>query len=422
MLPFSLLLLFLAPSAHSQTDASTVTLRQCYDWALLHSEDLKRGGEDIEQSRQRARGAGAGVYPRLDFNISETFQDPAGVRTLESRGFSGFVQKEQSESHFAVAQTLFSGLKEFSALKGFRAESERDALRLRRARAALYERTAASFFSVLGLETEAANIADGLRLALDRVKELADLKRLGKARQSELYTAQAHAAALKAALSHSEAGIASARAELSFITGMDLARRPLEDAPAEPAVPPLEEVLAKARERSDRQALLRQAAADELRVRYELGNYWPSLDLLGRYHTRRATFMKEIAWDALLSLRLPLFQGGRVAAAVEGARSAQRQTQLTIAELERLTSYQVRRLHGELAGALNEAKAQEESAQAAQKSYDSLREEYKLGLVTNLDVLQALDLLQDQRAARDAARLRVKGLAVSLGVATESLP
>lgn len=422
MLPLFLLVLFLAPSAHSQTDASSVTLRQCYDWALAQSEDLKRRGEDIEQSRQRARGARAGVYPRLEFDFNETIQDPSGVRTLEGRGFSGFVQKEQSESYFSLSQPIFSGLKEFSALKGFRAESERDALRLRRAKARLYEQTAKSFYGVLGLETEAANTADGLRLALDRVKELEGFKRIGKARQSELYTAQAHAAALKAALSHSEAGIASARAELSFITGVDLSRRPLDDAPAEPAAPPLEEVLAKARGRSDRQALLRQAAADELRVRYELGNYWPTLDLLGRYHTRRATFMKEISWDALLSLRLPLFQGGRVAAAVEGARSAQRQTQLTLAELDRMTAYQVRRLHGELSSALDEARAQEESALAAQKSYDSLREEYKLGLVTNLDVLQALDLLQAQRAARDAARLRVKGLAVSLGVATETLP
>lgn len=410
-------------SADAGADASTVTLRQCYDWALRQSEDLKRREEDVEQARQRARGALAGVYPRLDWEFTEAWQDPDGVRRLEHQGFSGFVQAEQAESHLALNQPLFSGLKEFSALSGFRKEGERDVLRGRRARRELFERTAAAYYAVLGRETEAANTSDGLSLAQDRVKELKGLQRLGKARQSELYTAQAHGAALRAALRKSQAGIASAREALSFLTGQDLARRPLaDDLSSRPSPGSLETALAAARERTDISAQRHDVAAAELRVRYELGSYWPTLDLTGRYYTRRATFMKEIDWDAALALRLPLFQGGRVGAAVARARSAQRQSLLVLEELERLVAYQVRRLHAELTAAVEEAQAQEESAEAAQKSYDALREEYQLGLATNLDVLQALDLLQAQRGARDAARLDVKRLTIVLGVATETLP
>ncbi len=51
-----------------------------------------------------------------------------------------------------------------------------------------------------------------------------------------------------------------------------------------------------------------------------------------------------------------------------------------------------------------------------------MKEEYRLGLVTNLDVLQALDLVQTQRAARNAALMQAKRLYISLGVATERLP
>jgi len=47
--------------------------------------------------------------------------------------------------------------------------------------------------------------------------------------------------------------------------------------------------------------------ANEWRIRYEKGSYWPSLDLLGKYYTRRATFMKEIKWDVTLALfRAPI--------------------------------------------------------------------------------------------------------------------
>ncbi|MBI3298249.1 MAG: TolC family protein [Elusimicrobia bacterium] len=402
--------------------AATVTLRQCYDWALERSEDLKRRAEDVVQAEQLARGAFAGLTPRVDWQFTQVWQDPEGVRRLEAQGFSGFVQREQAESFFSLNQPVFSGFKEFSALKGFRKQSERDALRVLRAKRELFERAAAAYYAVLGRETEAANTGESLSLAQDRVKELGGLKRLGKARQSEQFTAQAHAAALRAELRRSQARIASAREELSFLTGRDLSKRVLVDELAGRLVPPLEAALSAARERSDVRAQRDDAAAADLRVRFERGSYWPSVDLAGRYYTRRATFMREIDWDAALSLRLPLFQGARVDAAVKRAQSAHRQSLLVLEELERLAAYQTRRLHGELASSLEAATAQEESAEAARRSYESQREEYTLGLVTNLDVLQALDLLQVQRGARDAARLEVRRLTIGLGVATETLP
>lgn len=119
---------------------------------------------------------------------------------------------------------------------------------------------------------------------------------------------------------------------------------------------------------------------------------------------------------------MPIFAGGRTTADVDRALSGLRQSRLRLELLDRTIAYQVSRLHGEYAASLEEARAQEESARAAQKSYDALREEYSLGLVTNLDVLQALDLLLSQRRERDAARLEVRRRLVRLGTATEELP
>lgn len=412
-----------AAPALASAEGSTVTLTQCYQWALQRSEDLKSREEDIEQARLRARGAMAGVYPSLAWEFVDIWQDPGGVNKLNAQGFGGFVQREQPEGRFALRQTIFSGFKEFSALAGFKKEGERDTLRLQRARREVFLRTAASFYNVLGRETEAANTTEGLDLAQDRVKELRGFRKLGKARESELFTAQAHAAALRAALRQSQAQIASAREELSFLTGQDLTRRPLGDDLAEAAAPPpVENALAQAQDRADVRAMRADAEAADRRIKYEKGAYLPSLDLLGKYYTRRATFLSAIDWDVTLSLSVPLFQGGRVNAAVDRAKSAKRQSELMLSELQRQIAYEVRRLHGDLTASVEEAQAQEESAQAAQKSYDALREEYKLGLVTNLDVLQALDLLLSQRGARDAARLDVKRLFIQLGVATETLP
>jgi len=81
--------------------------------------------------------------------------------------------------------------------------------------------------------------------------------------------------------------------------------------------------------------------ANEWRIRYEKGSYWPSLDLLGKYYTRRATFMKEIKWDVTLALSVPLFEGGRTTANMRRAASAYRQSQLMLEELQRQVLHMV---------------------------------------------------------------------------------
>lgn len=404
-------------------EPAPATLRQCYQWAQARSESLKSKQEDIEQSKERARAALAGVFPRLDWDFIDTWQDPTGVNKLNGQGFSGFIEKEQPESRFSLKQPLFSGFKEFSALRGFQREGARDALRLKRASQELFERTVVAFYWVLGREMERDNTRAALALAQDRVKDLKGFLRLGKARESEVFTAQAREAALKAALRQAEGAIASARTDLSFLTGQDLSQTPLSDElGARPDAGTLDDALTRALERADLRAQKEDIAGQQMRVRYEKGGYWPSLDLLGKYYTKRSTFLKDIKWDVAVNLQVPLFEGGRTYANVRRAASMLRQSQLALEELQRAAAHAVKKIFGELSSALEETESQDEAARAAQKSYDSLLGEYRLGLVTNLDVLQALDFLQSQTNARDAARLKAKVLFYRLGAATEALP
>jgi len=418
-LPLVLPSLLLLPAAPARAEEG-VSLRQCYDWAKERSENLKIRREDVLQSEARGRAALGGAHPELSWELTDTWQDPHGVKELERKGFSGFVEKNQIESNFALKQPLFSGLREFSAYKGAKRERARNALLLDRASQELYEKTADAFYAVVGHETDRDNTDTALTLAQDRVKELSSFRRLGKARDSELFTSQARAAALKAELQQIQARIVTAREELSFLTGQNLNAAPLtDDIPNPPAFDTLDNALALARERTDLKAQREDVAAQKLRVRYQKGYYWPTADVTGNYYTQRAAFMDEIDWDVVLSLKVPFYQGGSVSARVREAQSAYRQAQLRLEEMERDAAYNVRSVHGQLAAAVEETRSLEEAADAAQKSYDALRDEYKLGLVTNLDVLQALDFLQEQKTARDAARLRAKRLFIQLNVAVE---
>jgi outer membrane protein len=416
--------LFIAAAAASAAPiTSTVTLSQCYDWARERSEELRVRREDVEVSRQRARASLAGALPRLEWELVDTFQDPDGVRELQSQGFGGFVQREQIESKFSLTQPLFSGLREHSARSGFKREKARDELLLSRAEKRLYERTAELFFGVLAQESEAASTAASLRLATSRARELEGFLRLGKARDSEVFSAQAQAAALRASLEAGRARIGTARDELSRLTRRDLSEAPLSDEPAPTAPPPVDEALARARSRADVRALREDLEAKRRRVAYERGLYWPSVDAVGNYYTRRAApFMRAIDWDVQLKLNVPIFQGGAVSASVKSAQAAERAALASLEGLEADVEASVRKLHRELAATLEQSSALDAAARAARDAYDALMKEYRLGLTTNLEVLAALDQLQAQSLARDAARFRLKRLAASLAVAVESAP
>lgn len=402
---------------------SSATLQQCYQWAKARSEALKIRQEDIEQSKARGRAALGGALPNISWKFNDTWQEPQGVEKLESQGFSGFVEKEQAESKFSVEQPLFSGFREYSAWSGFKKERLRNALRLERASQELYEKTASAFYTVLSHQSDAENTQAAWTLAEERVQELRSFLRLGKARESEVFTAQAHAAALKAEIKQIQARIASAREELSFLTGKNISSLLLMDEISHPPVfESLGQAMIRAQGRTDLQAQREDVASKKLRIRYERGLYWPSADITGNYYLQRATFLDEIDWDVVLSLRMPIFQGGTVSAKVREAVSAYRQSLLTLEELERSIIHNVRKLHNELSAAVEETRSLEEAAEAAEKSYNALKKEYKLGLVTNLEVLEALDLLQSQKRASDTTRWKTKLLYIQLQVATEALP
>ncbi|MBL0059906.1 MAG: TolC family protein [Elusimicrobia bacterium] len=97
----------------------------------------------------------------------------------------------------------------------------------------------------------------------------------------------------------------------------------------------------------------------------------------------------------MLNLDVPLFQGGTVKARVADARSGLQQAQLSLDYLERQIQSDVKKAYEAWTASLEESQSLEEAYQASKKSYDAQRREYRLGLVTNLDVLNAMNLMQN---------------------------
>jgi outer membrane protein TolC len=122
-----------------------------------------------------------------------------------------------------------------------------------------------------------------------------------------------------------------------------------------------------------------------------------------------------VDWDASLSLRAPLYQGGRTVGTVAEIRSQKKQSELYLKEL-------TRRAYDDWVDSGAEIADLATARKAAEASHAAQIKEYRLGLVTNLDVLMALQTLLDAKRALDDARIESRRRYVALMVAAEVLP
>ena len=107
---------------------------------------------------------------------------------------------------------------------------------------------------------------------------------------------------------------------------------------------------------------------------------------------------------------------------VAEVRSQKKQSELYLRELARRIDTDVRRAYDDWVDSGAEIADLAAAQRAAEASHNAQVKEYRLGLVTNLDVLMALQTLLDAKRALDDARIESRRRYVALMVAAEVLP
>ena len=109
-----------------------------------------------------------------------------------------------------------------------------------------------------------------------------------------------------------------------------------------------------------------------------------------------------------LALTLPLYAGGGTQSRVREAASQGTQAELNASQVRRQAEQEIRALHQAVTLDRSQLDALEKATEAARKNYEAQRHDYRLGLVTNLDALQALTAFQENQRALDRARYAAK--------------
>jgi outer membrane protein len=388
------LLLYPLPAA-----ARPLALDEAYRLALARSEELVMRGADFDLLVAQAREIKGSILPDIKVNATETIQDvPPGMSGL-------FLQRSREQAWLSAHQPLFSGFREFLAFRSARDMSEAGRLRLERAKHLLYRDVARGYLDLLSAQDEIRIRDSLLNITEERLKDLRQRLGVGRSRRSELLAAEAQHAQAAADQEQARAAERAAQFQLRFLTGLEEDVEPVALASA-PAQVPLEAALARARARADVEARRLESEAAARNIKVASRARWPVIGADANYYLKRPpSFTDRVKWDVAITGTLDLFNGGVTSAQVRQQEARRRSAQAAFEQARRSAELEARVAQEDLAASARVTAALEKAAAAAEANAKAQSDDYRLGQVTNLDVLGGLNALQQARLTSSRARL-----------------
>lgn len=379
-------------------------LENCFKAAMKRSEVIGEQKELVIQAEENIKQARGLILPSINGQAGYLRQQSAGVTASGTQ----ISPTKQPLVKITGDQPLFRGFRDFAALKAEKQLAQAQAQARRQAVLQLYEDMAQAFYARRTYEQELVNLADELASYDSRVTELKERINIGRSRLSEVLQLNASIEALNAVVEQTKGQLLVAQETFAFLTGLP-GDTPLSDDEAIPSdINSMDQYVSSVSQRPDTQADRDRYNAAKEGVWVAKGAHLPSVDLLGDYYIKRTGVTTDVKWDVAVNLTMPLFEGGIISSQVREARSVQRQAELTFQATTRQAEEEVRSRYRTLQSDLAQVKALERATDVSKKSYEAERHDYRLGLVTNLDVLQALTSFKEATRALDRTRIAAK--------------
>lgn len=405
------------------TDLPTsYSLKEMYTMAAAQHEDLLKHENTLQAIRAdytKARGA---VLPYVGIVGSEIFQDTTGV-SQGSGASSTFTSSRKQEYKISAKQSVYSGNRDQDILKALKSQLNQETLSLKQLQLSLYRSVTDAYFDVLYLQKDLIAIQESMDIVSSRIKELSYRVKIGKSRQSEVLSAEAQLASLASQKEAFLGQLKQAKIALTNIVGSPLSdlkfNEPSDNFSTKIRLQPLSNTFSTF---SSIQSLEEQKRGYEYYKLSELHATRPKVTAGANYYLDRTEYLSPINWDVSLSLEIPLYQGGVPKASGDYYDTHIRSVELEIRKTRRAIQSALDSDYAERDALLKEKTALELAHKKSKESYAVYVEEYRLGLVNNLEVLQAASQQLDIKRQLDKALLRLKRNAIQVAIDSEELP
>ncbi|MBF0494303.1 MAG: TolC family protein [Candidatus Omnitrophica bacterium] len=379
-----------------------LTLGECYHLALVQSEFIAIDADKIKEAQAHFLQALSIMMPHVAFFGQQDWEDTSSL------GPSSGVAARSVENRFNFTQTLFSGFKAFGAMKGSGLEKEQREKEKRRAEELLLADVSDSFYLFIQVREDLKSYQNIHKVLVDRIKELDERERLGKSRPSEVVTTRSQLYSVEADMELAKGNLELARQILEFLTGTDISDC-VDSAKDElPTVGEKDSYISKATGRSDVIATQKAWGVAKQNIGVQESGYLPEVTTEGNYYTRRPSYIRKDQWDIYLRVKIPIFEGTEVFGAVKEARLQAHEAELEFQHTKRQAFLDIRDAYVRIETALPRTLALKKALEEAEKSYELQKDEYKMNLVNNLEVLDAIRTLEDTRRTFIAAFYETK--------------
>lgn len=377
-----------------------VGLADCYQAAIKRSESLASQGEAVAQAAEYYRQAMGSVLPNLSASAAYMHQDPNGL----GGAVAAISPADQTTTKLSAAWPLFRGMREYAALRAARDHITEAKQAYQWAALQLGADTAQAYYLVLAQQKDLANLENEFQLYDKRISDLQYRVGIGRSQRTDLLSVQSAQAQLKSQIDAARYQITAAQELLAFETGLPVGQplRDVSDLPARPG--PMEGYLEALESRPDLEAARQNLAAAKEGVAIAWGQHLPNVDASADYYFDRPGNLSDVRWDAGIAVTLPLFMGGVVESQTRVARSQQAQAKLALEQARRMDIQSLRDAYRKLVLDLDQADDLQTAVDLAQRDFKAEQHDYNLGLVTNLDVLQALVSFVDTQRSLDSVR------------------
>lgn len=381
-----------------------VTLEDFLGAAVEFSPTLRVAEESLNIGSSRKRQASGQLLPQVRAN--------ANVSDNRRRDGNNLLSTFEGERYSVVLTQVLFNWQAFAARSQASFIENQLEAEYYGALANLLTEVAENYFNVLQAEDALDSIASELEAVNNQLNQIQSLYDRQLAQITDLYQAQASAAAVEAEQLRLETELALSQEALYSATGMtagDLAGM-RDDA----TVPALENSVNywvnKAKENNHQiEAQQYAVQAANKRISERKGAYMPQVNLIAQVQQTNLGFenafigQNDISFLGL-DVTIPLYAGGTNRAAVREATSQHRiaQSELQIVELE--ANQRVRSAYLQVSAAENFIAAARKLLESATLSSRAMQQGFNLGVVTSVEVLNAL---RDQFSAqRDLQRAR----------------
>lgn len=369
--------------APAHTKGQDLTLVGALQLTTARNEQLSIQGERYIQALAERQRLASNLKPTVDlFIISNPRENTAG---------SG--NNFRTDAGIGGQYSLLTGLSDFRTVAAADARIRASRWLILDLREALLLECARAYYETMRAERLVGVLRSSVQVQEERLRDAQARNRAGFTRPLDVAQIEAQVSQTRTNLLVALNQAQTARATLELLTAAPVANSTLTDGFAPPTITSEPEQMLAAALGHRQDVLAARANADEARslVDAAIGQYAPTITLNLDYFLLRETDPTDLDLAGLISLRLPVFSAGRIAADVRGAWSLFRQRVLEYQLLRR----QVRR---DLEVALTDHRTSEARVvelrirvAAANQALQLAEASYNAGLGTNLDRISAQD-------------------------------